>query len=242
MYNSVHRWHSVSAEALAIARVISGQFSRLQQLQSQLMTNAQAGNGYSVPAAFVEIENDVKKSRFIARIHHAINREAALQFVEQARQDYPDARHHCWAYIVGSPRSPQGVAQSDDGEPGGTAGKPILNVLEHKRVGDIVLIVIRYFGGIKLGAGGLVRAYSQAAQLAMEKLTVEEKVQWGNLVYSGDFSQEQPLRNWLQDHGGEVVEISYAEGIVCIFRLPLTHLTPCRAYCSALGGELKSFN
>ena len=120
----------------------------------------------------------------------------------QARSDYPDARHHCWAYQIGSPKSPSTAAMSDDGEPSGTAGKPILNVIQHKDIGDLMIIVIRYFGGIKLGAGGLVRAYSAAAQQVIDTIELKEKKFLKRFNIKGDYALEQPLRHWLNSHEG----------------------------------------
>ena len=119
---------------------------------------------YPVPDTPLEVLFEVKKSKFFAFAACTPDRETAMQYLAAKRAEYPDARHHCWAYLLGNPHSPTSAAMSDDGEPSGTAGKPILNVLQHKGVGDITIIVTRYFGGIKLGAGGLVRAYSSAAQ------------------------------------------------------------------------------
>ena len=175
---------------------------------------------FEVPADALEIEYEVKKSRFIARAAKAESREAAMALLEAARKDYPDARHHCWAYLVGNPHSPTTVAMSDDGEPSGTAGKPILNVLQHKSVGDVMLIVIRYFGGIKLGAGGLVRAYSHAAQLAMTELPTGVQIPMLECRVEGSYALEQGLRHWLSGVGGRVLAVDYAEGIDAQVQLP----------------------
>lgn len=195
---------------------------------------------FLVPAAPVELEYEIKKSRFIARAARAANRQQAMQLLEQARQDFPDARHHCWAYLIGNPHSPITVAMSDDGEPGGTAGKPILNVLQHKHIGDIMLIVIRYFGGIKLGAGGLVRAYSHAAQLAMTDLQTEMQVPMSQCVVIGGFHTEQPLRHWLDQHGGRVQEVEYGLKIRCSIELPDRAMVELQAFAVSLGGEFLS--
>ncbi|MFL0797867.1 MAG: YigZ family protein [Cellvibrionaceae bacterium] len=164
---------------------------------------------YAIPAKSLETEYEIKKSRFIARVAYASDRASAMALLTQAKADYPDARHHCWAYLLGNPQSASSAAMSDDGEPSGTAGKPILNVLQHKNVGDVMLIVIRYFGGIKLGAGGLVRAYSTAAQQAMEQLEIQEQVCTVDLLVFLEFSQEQLLRHWLSTHQGQVTSAEY---------------------------------
>ena len=169
---------------------------------------------YAVAAERSVIEYEIKKSRFIGWACPAEDRSDAMEVLEQAKAQYPDARHHCWAYLIGSPRSPKTVAMSDDGEPSGTAGKPILNVLQHKDIGNVMLVVIRYFGGIKLGAGGLVRSYSQAAQMAMESLPVSRYVPMMKLEIHCDFSQEHGIRHWFSSHEGQIDEISYGSDVL----------------------------
>lgn len=110
-------------------------------------------------------EYEEKKSRFLAEIVPASSIEEAMAFVESIRKKHYDARHHCFAYVIG--RNKEMTRYSDDGEPGGTAGKPILEVLLGADVTDTVAVVTRYFGGTLLGTGGLVRAYTQAAKEGM---------------------------------------------------------------------------
>lgn len=197
------------------------------------------GSEYPVPAGQVEIEYQIKKSRFLARVGYAESREQALELLQQARIAYPDARHHCWAYRVGAPHSPDAVAMSDDGEPTGTAGRPILNVLEHKQIGDVMLVVSRYFGGIKLGAGGLVRAYGQASQLAIEALKLEAHVQRLGCEVRGDFALEQNLRHWLQGCSGELISVEYGEGITCRLSVPSAAITALQAFCDGRGANFR---
>lgn len=179
---------------------------------------------YPIPAAICKTEYEIKKSRFIAWAAYAPDREAAMQLLAEAKQQYPDARHHCWAYLLGNPSSAASAAMSDDGEPSGTAGKPILNVLQHKGVGDVMLVVIRYFGGIKLGAGGLVRAYSASAQQAMAQLEVIERVAMVQLDVRCDFSQEQYLRHWLQQAQGLVMDTVYTQQVQFSLQFPQDQL------------------
>lgn len=122
---------------------------------------------YPIPAGFLERETEIKKSRFIARVAPVSSRDEVKAWLEQARNDHPDARHICWAYQIGRPGAAAEAAMNDDGEPSGTAGKPILSVIQHKDLGDVLVMVIRYFGGIKLGAGGLVRAYAGATEAVL---------------------------------------------------------------------------
>ena len=107
-----------------------------------------------------------KKSRFIAEVHPVTSEEEAMEILEQTRKQYWDARHHCWAYIIG--RNPAAERMSDDGEPAGTAGKPILEVIRGRELTNVLVIVTRYFGGTLLGTGGLVRAYGQSSKAAIE--------------------------------------------------------------------------
>jgi uncharacterized YigZ family protein len=193
---------------------------------------------YAVPAEAVAVEYEIKKSRFIARAARASSREEAMVLLQQARLDYPDARHHCWAYLIGNPHSPTTVAMSDDGEPSGTAGKPILNVLQHKGVGDIMLVVIRYFGGIKLGAGGLVRAYGHAAQLAMTELETEDQVPYSQCQVQGDYALEQPLRHWLGQHQGQVSGVDYGERVSFEVSLPDNAVPELKAFIDGVGARL----
>ena len=200
-------------------------------------TEAEIRPTFLVPAAPLELEYEIKKSRFIARAARAENRQQAMQLLELAKRDYPDARHHCWAYLIGNPYSPLTVAMSDDGEPSGTAGKPILNVLQHKSIGDIMLIVTRYFGGIKLGAGGLVRAYSHAAQLAMMDLQTTMQVPMSRCLVVGGFQAEQPLRHWLEQHGGKMLEVEYSQQIHCHLELPDQARAALQAFVVGLGAK-----
>jgi len=158
-----------------------------------------------------ENEYVVKKSRFIARLVAVTSRDAVNLAVQQARDDYPDARHHCWAYLLGKPADAGGAGMHDDGEPAGTAGRPILNVLQHGHLGDALVIVIRYFGGIKLGAGGLVRAYSSATQQVLDLAPVQTVRDLLSCTVIGDFSVEQALRHFLAGVEGELLAVAYTE-------------------------------
>jgi uncharacterized YigZ family protein len=168
---------------------------------------------YFIPDGSTEVLYEIKKSKFIARLCYAKDRVQAMEVLAQAKQDYPDARHHCWAYLIGPPKTPKFIAMSDDGEPSGTAGKPILNVMQYKEIGDVMLVVIRYFGGIKLGAGGLVRAYSQATQQAYDQAATQLQVQLEEYNLTCDFSDEQPIRHWLNLHDGAVLNATYTQQV-----------------------------
>ncbi|GAB3278307.1 IMPACT family protein [Parahaliea aestuarii] len=188
---------------------------------------------YAVVTRATECERIEKKSRFIARILPVSSREEVNAAVAQARSDYPDARHHCWAYLLGEPGDARSAGMNDDGEPAGTAGKPILNVLQHGHLGDVLVIVIRYFGGIKLGAGGLVRAYSAAARDALDAAPCAEVQAMSRWRARGDFACEQVLRHWLAGRGGEVSEVSYGEAVSLDLRVPATAAAELAELCAA---------
>lgn len=177
-------------------------------------------SSYRVPAQKVELEYEIKKSRFICWIAPATSREEAIQFVELAKQQYPDARHHCWAYVIGNPSNAASAAANDDGEPSGTAGKPILNVLQHQQIGDVVAVVIRYFGGIKLGAGGLVRAYSRSTQQASELLRLIDQIPHQEVNIECEYADEPALRRWVENQNGNFLASEYAQNASLTISLP----------------------
>lgn len=189
---------------------------------------------YPIPQTPAQAEIEIKKSRFIALAQHITSREAGMRWLEAVKADYPDARHHCWAYQLGNPRCATQAGMGDDGEPSGTAGKPILNVLQHKGVGDIMIIVVRYFGGIKLGAGGLTRAYGQAAQAVMAVLPVQVHIAQSQLHIHCDYAQEQLIRHRLQQVDGQVLDVTYASPIQMTVSLPQAAVSDLLASLQAL--------
>ena len=189
--------------------------------------------GYPIPAGFLEKETEIRKSRFIARIAPVHGRDQVKALVQQAWQEHPDARHVCWAYQIGQPGSAAEAAMNDDGEPSGTAGKPILNVIQHKDMGDVAVIVIRYFGGIKLGAGGLVRAYAGAAESVLSAVGREVNRPMEQVVVSLPFALEQPLRHWCQQHDADPAEAVYGEGVTMTVYLPEPAVESLVSFCEA---------
>ncbi len=131
---------------------------------------------YPIPARVHRVEETIQRSRFITTVAHAPDAEAAHAFVQTVRDEYPDATHHCWAFVAGPPGSTTHIGMSDDGEPHGTAGRPMLTTLLHADAGEIVAVSTRYYGGVKLGTGGLSRAYAGGVKLALTSLPMEEKV------------------------------------------------------------------
>jgi len=180
---------------------------------------------YPIPTQQAVAEIEIKKSRFIAYATHITSREAGMVWLAEIKAQFPDARHHCWAYQIGNPNCATNAGMGDDGEPSGTAGKPILNVLQHKKIGDVMICVVRYFGGIKLGAGGLTRAYGQAAQAVMEVLPTEQEVPKTQIQVVCEFAQEQSLRHWLSLVSGEIVSVDYQQKVTIQLQIPESELT-----------------
>jgi uncharacterized YigZ family protein len=167
---------------------------------------------YPIPKSTNRVEITSKNSRFIATIGRAATVADAQQFIRTIRAEMPDATHHVYAYQVGYPPSVT-EGMSDDGEPSGTSGPPALAVVRGADVGDVVLVITRYFGGTKLGTGGLVAAYSAAAKAAVAALDTEEKVDRVAVVVSVPYNLHAPTRKLLEgldvvalteDFGGEV--------------------------------------
>lgn len=160
------------------------------------------------PAEFCYEE---KRSRFLAFIWPVATKEEGFAFFQEIKSQYPDARHHCWAYLLGNPEHALTAGFNDDGEPGGTAGKPMLNVLMQRKVGNVFAVVVRYFGGVKLGAGGLTRAYGQAISGALDAAEFTLVVPRQQLIIEVAFSLEQKIRNFVQQQDIAVVEVRYSE-------------------------------
>lgn len=161
-------------------------------------------------------ELEVKRSRFLASLDPVGSREEALSIVAKMRGQYPDARHHCWAYVIGSPMETSSTACSDDGEPQGTAGKPMLNVLQQQGIGDCVAVVTRYFGGTKLGTGGLARAYSGVLQMALANCTLREFEHRVNLEISCAYHNEAGVRLIVAKMQGTVESVQYQENTLLV--------------------------
>ena len=124
------------------------------------------------PLSFSE---EIKKSRFITYLAPVDSKQAALAYLQEIKTLHKEARHHCWAYVAASPKDSVLMGCSDDGEPKGTAGKPMMALLQGCQIGEIMAVVVRYSGGIKLGTGGLVRAYSNGIQQLLPQVEIREK-------------------------------------------------------------------
>ncbi|MCB1218324.1 YigZ family protein [bacterium] len=181
---------------------------------------AEQPNRYLIPAGRHRVEEEIQRSRFITSIAHCASREEAERFVAELRAEFPDATHNCWAYIAGPPGSQLHIGMSDDGEPKGTAGRPMLTVLTHCKVGEIAAVVTRYFGGTKLGTGGLTRAYGGGVKLALDSLPTTEKIDWQPLTLTIDYPILDQLRLLLAPHEAEVLQEQFTDRVRIELRLP----------------------
>lgn len=174
------------------------------------------------------MEQTIERSRFIATIAHAPSAEEARAFINAVRAEFPDATHNCWAFVCGPPASTAVAGMSDDGEPHGTAGRPMLDVLLYSEVGEIAAVVTRYYGGVKLGKGGLVRAYGGAVQHALESMPRVEKVERTRITVTVEYPDIEPLRRLLDELGGDVEREEYAADVSYDVAMPVQHVETLR--------------
>ncbi len=175
---------------------------------------------YRIPKQKNSIEIEVKRSRFIAYAQHTKSSSAAKAFIKELKEKYPDARHHCFAFIAGAPSNSNLYGFSDDGEPNGTAGMPIFTHLKHSDIGEVCLVVVRYFGGTKLGTGGLARAYSEAAKQVLESLETKDYIEMETLIIKLDFSLEAEVRKAISAIGGKVINVKYMQEVELTIESP----------------------
>ena len=202
---------------------------------------------YLVPTAFGEDEFYEKKSHFIGRVWPVETEEEALEKIQQMKKQHYDATHNCWAYII----KDGAVRFSDDGEPGGTAGMPMLQVLQREGLYNIVCVVTRYFGGILLGAGGLVRAYTKGAKIAVDAAGKSMKRVWTVLYVPCPYTFYERVKLLVgelegiirqTDFGAEVeLELLFPEADAGAFLDKLTDMTSGTVEGMETGQEYRAF-
>lgn len=200
---------------------------------------------YIIPAGYGEAEYIDKKSRFIGQVQHAGSVSEAVAFVESVRRKHADATHNVWAYVLADGQ----MRWSDDGEPGGTSGQPTLNVFRSANVCDVVCVVTRYFGGILLGSGGLVRAYSKAASMALEAAGRARMAEWQSVAVECSYAHYERLRRLLEGEGAQDMAGDFAEFVTVTCLLPagvpeqiggrITDMTAGGARMSVLGSVFR---
>lgn len=202
---------------------------------------------YLIPTRDAEAELVEKRSRFIGHIFVTETEEEALFYLKEMRDTYWDARHNVYAYtIAGGP-----TRYSDDGEPGGTAGMPVLNVLQQEKVFNVLCVVTRYFGGILLGTGGLVRAYSKAAKLALEAAGISQKRVWERLEIPCPYPLFEQVKKEIALSGGILADTAFGAAVELQALFPaaeterflqrLTDLSSGRVQARRAGQEYRAF-
>lgn len=188
---------------------------------------------YHVPAGTVRVETEVSRSRFIATLAYTPTVEGARAFIATVRAEMPDASHHVYAFRVGyGTHTTEGV--SDDGEPSGTAGPPILAILRGTAIGDSALVVTRYFGGTKLGTGGLVKAYGDAARAALAMLVTEEKIERKQVGLSAPYPLYERIKRLAAEHDAYIDDEAFEAEITLFLTMPVEHIAPFVAAVSEL--------
>lgn len=180
---------------------------------------------YLIPNGFHRIETEVARSRFIASVSFTPTVDDAKAFLAQIRAEMPDASHHVYAFRVGYGASVV-EGMSDDGEPSGTAGPPVLAVLRGSKIGDIAIVVTRYFGGTKLGTGGLVRAYSESAHVALNSLVTTLKIEKRLLGIEIPYSLYNQVKLLIEAHHGTIEEELFEADITLMIRFALDDIAP----------------
>jgi uncharacterized YigZ family protein len=174
---------------------------------------------YQVPLKFHRREFTLRGSRFISSISNAETIDAARVFIKEIKNRYPDATHNVPAFIIGS--GPTVTTHcSDDGEPSGTAGRPILAVLEGSNLGDVVMVVTRYFGGTKLGTGGLVKAYTRAAKIAVKNVPKAKKISVNYCKLIGSYPIYEQIKRSLSQHQAIIFSEDFSDKVILEFAIP----------------------
>ncbi len=195
---------------------------------------------YLIPLTPVTFEQTIKGSRFICVLGHGTSQEQIFRELELIRLGHPKATHVCWAYIAGPPGSPA-RGMSDAGEPKGTAGRPMLNVLDHSGFGEIWAAVIRYFGGIKLGKGGLIRAYTSSVQQALSLVETEERQPMLPYLLDFDYNLQPVFEKLLEESGVQIIERTYALQVSLSLLVPETKIPEIGRKIAELSGGMAKF-
>ncbi len=161
---------------------------------------------------------EIQRSRFITHTSHVESEEAAREFILRQKKSYFDARHNCSAWVLGEQGDKQ--KSNDDGEPGGTAGNPILEAIKKRGLTDVAVVVTRYFGGIKLGAGGLIRAYGHAAGLGLDAADIIAMMPFRQVNITCDYTLFNTIDNFLRQKKIRIEDTSYAEKVTISLMLP----------------------
>jgi len=194
---------------------------------------------YLIAANEVIDETIVTRSRFICYLYPCASPEEAKAQIKNLQRLHPQANHHCYAFLSGKPGDSQKYGFSDDGEPSGTAGKPMLAVLQGSDVGQICAVVVRYFGGTKLGTGGLQRAYGGSVRQALTFLATKTKIPMVYKTLACQYTQVNDILHMLEQMGGEVLQQDYTDSVFFTLALPNEKLSQIQKQLTTLSaGQL----
>ncbi|UJF22237.1 YigZ family protein [Shewanella sp. OMA3-2] len=174
---------------------------------------------YSIPDSNLLIEEEIKHSRFISFLFHCPDQDVMKLTLTNMKQEYPGASHYCYAFIAGEPNEMVNIGSSDDGEPGGSAGRPMLASLQGANVGEIGAIVIRYFGGTKLGVGGLMRAYSSGIKQGISQLSLRTKYIRYPITLECSYAQLVDVEYLVALHDGVILAKAFSDKVDIRFEL-----------------------
>ncbi len=183
------------------------------------------GHGYPVPSGTHETEEVILRSRFRTTVGPAPDPDAAHAFVHAVRDRFPDASHHCWAFVAGPPGDTAQVGMSDDGEPSGTAGRPMLTTLLHSGIGEIVAVCTRWYGGTNLGTGGLQRAYTSGVKRTLENLPVLERIARTRFEIHFGYPHVDAIQRLLEAIDGLVLHETYGSDVRYRVEIPEIRVT-----------------
>lgn len=206
-----------------------------------------AADSYLIPTTDADGEFVEKKSRFIGHVFRVETEEEALACLKRMREQYWDARHNVYAYIIKDGQT----RFSDDGEPGGTAGMPVLEVLQRNGVHQVCCVVTRYFGGTLLGTGGLVRAYGKAAKLALEAAGISRRCMWDSVDIPVPYHLFEQARREINAFEGIITDTDFGSDVVIHalfagentedFLARMTDFSAGRVQCTVTGSEYRDF-
>ncbi|MFT6206318.1 MAG: putative YigZ family protein [Colwellia sp.] len=196
---------------------------------------------YKIAANDIVDETIVSRSRFICYISPCTSHEQAKKQLKKCQKNHPQASHHCYAFLTGRPEDSQGYGFSDDGEPSGTAGRPMLSVLQGNDVGELCAIVVRYFGGTKLGTGGLQRAYGGSVRQALSLLRTSTKVPMVEQWLISDYHQINDVLYVVEQAKGEVIKQDFTAQIALVIALPEAQLVNVKQQLQTLSSGLLTF-
>lgn len=194
---------------------------------------------YLVAAEPLIDETIVSRSRFICYLSPCQSNDEAKVFIKSIQQLHPQASHHCYAFVSAHPLNSQSYGFSDDGEPSGTAGKPMLIALQGSNVGEVCAVVVRYFGGTKLGTGGLQRAYGGSVRQALTLLVTKTKIPMVHKTLACHYNHINDVHYLLEKLGGKVIKEDYQTEILLEITLPDSELDNFKEKIQTLSaGEL----